>query len=60
MLVYEIARPVVEVLDIRYVGQCTGRMFHAIESLRIKPLPPLIFAFCQGKMAIIWNPSVGA
>jgi hypothetical protein len=53
MLVDEVAGAVVKVLHIGCVGQCSRWVLHAIEPLRIEALPPLIFAFRLGEMAII-------
>ena len=60
VLVDQVARPVVEVLHIGCVGQARRWVFHAIEPLRIEPLPPLIFAVRLGNTAVIWNASVRA
>ena len=49
VLIDQIARPVVEVLDIGDVGQRIERVLHAIEALRIQPLPPLVLAFGLGQ-----------
>ena len=60
MLVDKVARAIVEVLHIGNVGQCAGRVLHAVEPLRIKPLPPLILSLCLREMAIIRNAGVRA
>ena len=59
MLVDEVAGAIVEVLHIRNVGQRAGRMLHAVEPLRIEPLPPLILSICLGEMAIVGTPAFG-
>ena len=55
VLIDEIARPVVEVLDVGHVGQRVKRMLDAVETLRIESLPPLFLAIGRDKIAIVWH-----
>src|ERR1039458_2997096 len=48
MLVDQIARPVVEVLDEGDIGQCIIWVLDAVQEMRIESLPPFSFASCAG------------
>src|SRR5438067_1972526 len=56
MLIDEIARAVVEILYIRRVGKCIGRVLRTVEPLRIEPFPPLPLAVREGEAAVIGYP----
>ena len=60
VLVHQIARAVVEILDVGNIRQGVSRVFGAVEKLRVKALPPQAAAVGKGQMAVIRLAGQGA
>ena len=55
VLIDQVARAVVEILDIGDIGQRVERMLHAVQALRIEALPPLLLALSAGQIPVVGN-----